>query len=155
MFVNVYQRGNMFRIYCRVRKFRWYVYIYFQIFKKFYVYGCFAYLFVWAPLACLVPTENKRCQISWNSKPTCGCWESNAGPLEGQPALLTDEPTSILLYQKPLLSRCAYSRLSSQIMWKLAFRLACILSMQFCKQPLISFWASIQTQDDSCALLCP
>lgn len=114
MFISVYQHENMFRIYCQMRKFRWYVYIYFQIFKNCYVYECSAYMLVWAPPACLLPTENKRrCQVSWNSEPTRGCWESNTGPLEGQPALLTDELPPILLYQKSLLSGCACSRLSS------------------------------------------
>ena len=37
-------------------------------------------------------------QIPWNlgyrqCEPPCGCWKLNPGPLEGQPVLLTAEPS--------------------------------------------------------------
>lgn len=37
------------------------------------------------------------CQSHWNCELPCGCWDSNLGPLEKQPALLTSEP-SLLPY---------------------------------------------------------
>lgn len=54
-------------------------------FKKKYVYGCFVYLYVYALLVCLMPTEARGVIESPGSRVMdsyellCSVWESNSG----------------------------------------------------------------------------
>jgi hypothetical protein len=48
------------------------------------------------PYVCLVPLEARRrpgTGVTDNYELPCGCWELNHGSLEGQPVLLTSEPS--------------------------------------------------------------
>lgn len=90
----------------------WSIYIlivvfYNNIFQNlFYSYncGCFAYVYVCVPCACLVLDEARRgCPETEGTEgyePLCGCWESDQGHLEEQPMLLTAVPSLQPSYYK-------------------------------------------------------
>jgi hypothetical protein len=63
----------------------------------FYVYLCFTCLNVCVSAVCLVPWKlGDRIPWNWSYKLLSGHiggWESNQGPLEKQPVLLTTEPS--------------------------------------------------------------
>jgi hypothetical protein len=51
----------------------------------FYVYECFACMYVYAPLACLVPRGGRQIsgtEVICICEMLCGCWELNLGFLE-------------------------------------------------------------------------
>lgn len=66
--------------------------VYYFRLVHFYVYECFASMFVFAPHLCLMPVEVRRgCQISWNLE--LRHIDGNLGPLQEQHMLLTAEPS--------------------------------------------------------------
>lgn len=83
-----------------------------------------------APVMCLVPTEARRVRspedgVTNGFELQYGCWESYLGPLEGQPVLLTTEPSLQLpiahSYGGVFSSEVSSSRMtSSQVDIKLA-----------------------------------
>ena len=61
----------------------------------FYVYGCFASVYVFAPCACCASGGQKGASDCLELQTVLshhGCWEFIPGPLEKQPVLLTTEP---------------------------------------------------------------
>ena len=84
------------------------MHVYFFFINSFYVVNSFMLLvhFVWVfcthacvPRVWLVFTEASEgvrfpgAAVTDGCEQTCGCWESNLGPLEGQPELLTAVPS--------------------------------------------------------------
>ena len=72
--------------------------LYYCLVSFYFMCECFACKFVCAP--CMqytqTPEEGVRStgtRITDSCKLPCGCWESNLGPLGGQPALFTMEPS--------------------------------------------------------------
>lgn len=68
------------------------------LFFKMLCYECFACMYVWVPLTCLVPMENRkggypRTGIADICKPPCGYWESSLGPLQEQQVFSTTKPS--------------------------------------------------------------
>ena len=76
----------------------WILKIFLHLFNLFYVYECFAYMYVCVPCVYMIPPRRPEKDIKYpgtgvtdNCEPPCGCWELNLGPLQEQQVLLTSE----------------------------------------------------------------
>lgn len=88
-----------------------YFFFFLDLFKIFYVYGHFLYMYVWVSYACLVPLEDRKIegllklelQMVMNHY-VFGFWELNLRPLKEQPVLITTEPSlwSVFLFKNLL-----------------------------------------------------
>ena len=73
------------------------MYVFFFFYKVLFLLYAYEYLFAFMPVH-QVPGKSGKDSGSPASGVTdgcelpCGCWESNPGPLEEQPVLLTTEP---------------------------------------------------------------
>lgn len=74
-------------------------------FIYFTVYRCFAYIYVYVPCACLVPSETEECVwspeigVTDNCELPCRYWEWKLGSLQERTVLLTASHTSSAYFQ--------------------------------------------------------
>lgn len=87
-------------------------------FAFFYVSECFAYVYVCAPSACLVPTDVQKANemVKDGCELLCRCQEPNPGPLQKHQVLLTTK-LSVPPKQKHFIMQTVYCIFDFRHFW--------------------------------------